>query len=212
MPPIELHHRIEWYAGAPFALDVLARTTCARGARRAAPADELALLLLIFARDGFPGLRLPADLAAWWDRHGSQLPDQPLRSIAEAHAALARPLATAALVAERLVGLPAAHLLDLAPAAGRRSRLAAALADPLLQHGPAGPTLVDGLLCDRRALRGWTRRRVLPPRGHVARTYGLPKARGPRVTLLQAIHPARVGVRLAEAALRARKRPPAGRP
>ena len=50
--------------------------------RRARPEDELASLLLFYARDGFVGLRLAADIAAWWDRHGQQEKSPVLDAIA----------------------------------------------------------------------------------------------------------------------------------
>jgi len=206
MPPVELHRRVEWYDGEAFAAAVLRRSARSPGAlRRAAPADELAILLLIFARDGFAGLRLPADIAAWWDRYGGELAPRALEPIAEAHPSLARALATAAVVAERLVALPASDLLKIDSAGGRRSRLAARLADPLLQRGWPEATLVDGLLSDGPALRAWARRRVLPPRGHVAFTHGLRPTLTVRIAALQATQPLRVGARLAWAALGARR-------
>ena len=57
---------------------------------RPAPADELAALLLYYARDGFAGLRLAADIAAWWDANGRGLPDGALDDLVGAYPALAR--------------------------------------------------------------------------------------------------------------------------
>jgi Uncharacterised nucleotidyltransferase/Coenzyme PQQ synthesis protein D (PqqD) len=195
IPPVELHWRVEWYSGRPFAAGLLDRALAdPEGTRRLQPVDELAALLLIAARDGLPGLRLLVDVAAWWDRYGGEVPAGSLQGLADAHPSLARPLATATAAAQRLVGLPAESLLDLSPARRRRSRLALRLADPLLNapgpHG-SGTALVDGLLSDRRALRGWSRRRLFRPRGHVALTYGLPPDARLRIALIAAVNPLR---------------------
>jgi putative nucleotidyltransferase-like protein/coenzyme PQQ synthesis protein D (PqqD) len=201
LPPVELHWRVEWYSGRPFAADLLDRAVNdADGILRLQPVDELAALLLIAARDGLLGMRLLADIAAWWDRYGEIVPPAGLRDLAIAHPRLARPLATAAAAAHRLVGLPADSLLSLAPARTRRSRLALRLADPLLDaYGPcaAGAALVDGLLCDRRALRGWMRRRLFRPRGHVALTYGLAPDARLLTSLVTALMPLRSGISFA---------------
>jgi hypothetical protein len=201
LPPVELHWRVEWYSGRPFAAGLLDRAVNdAAGTLRLQPVDELAALLLIAARDGLLGLRLLADIAAWWDRYGETVPPAGLRDLAIAHPRLARPLATAAAAAHRLVGLPADSLLSLVPARTRRSRLALRLADPLLNaYGPyaAGAALVDGLLCDRRALRGWMRRRLFRPRGHVALTYGLAPDARLRTSLVTALMPLRSGISFA---------------
>lgn len=212
LPPVELHSRVEWYAGCEFSADVLDRAAANEDAtRRLEPADELATLLLIAARDGFAGLRLMADIAAWWDRYGADVAPMVLQAVVVAHPPLARPLATAAAVAERLVGLPARQLLSLEPAGRPRSRLAMRLADPLLHAtGPpgAGAELVDLLLSDRRAARRWVRRRLIPPRGQVALTYGLRPHEWPRIAGMSAVHPARMIARSGWALLGAYLREP----
>jgi hypothetical protein len=201
MPPVEIHWRAEWYAvrGAPggLARAALARSVadCAGVGHRLQPEDELALLLLVFARDGLVGLRLAADIAAWWDRYGAAIAPGAMQRIVDSDPALAAPLATAALSCALLVGLPAADLLDLEPARRLRTRLAGRLADPLVEL-PArrrAATLVDGLLSSRHTLRPYLRRRLLPPAGHIAVTYGQRAAAGNRVgvRLLQAQHPLR---------------------
>src|SRR5205814_8803590 len=55
LPPVELHWRIHWYE-TRFARE---RLLAPDGAPdwRPAPVDELAALLLFYARDGFTGLR-----------------------------------------------------------------------------------------------------------------------------------------------------------
>ena len=78
LPPVEVHWRVHWFEEA-FSEQMLARSHRHDGGRRRAqPTDELAALLLFFARDGFLGLRLAADLAAWWDTCGPDLPPQAL--------------------------------------------------------------------------------------------------------------------------------------
>ncbi|MGZ4330333.1 MAG: hypothetical protein ACXVXL_20250 [Solirubrobacteraceae bacterium] len=68
MPRVELHWRVHWYEDR-FAADALepAERPVARAPLRMLPADGLATLTLIYARDGLSGLRTPADIAAWWD-------------------------------------------------------------------------------------------------------------------------------------------------
>jgi hypothetical protein len=53
-----------------FSAAVLERSLLVDGMRRLEPVEQLAALLLFYARDGFLGLRFVADIAAWWDRHG----------------------------------------------------------------------------------------------------------------------------------------------
>jgi hypothetical protein len=201
MPAVEVHWRAEWYskdarAGGLARLALERSTPDARGrGRELLPADELALLLLVYARDSMVGLRLPADVAAWWDRYGSAVPDGALQEIVDADSPLVLPLATSALACQRLVGLPVGRLLALEPARGARGRLAARLADPFLDEPPAhrSSALVDGLLSSRGAVLPFLRRRVLLPAGHIALRYGGPEGPGSsaRVRLLQIQHPFR---------------------
>ena len=67
LPRVELHWRVHWYERR-FAADALERAARERvGAPlRMQPADELASLILFYERDGFSGLRTPADIAGWW--------------------------------------------------------------------------------------------------------------------------------------------------
>lgn len=199
LPPVELHWRIEWYCGPDFSDGLIDRAlTDADGTRRLRPVDELAALLMIAARDGFDSLRLMVDVAAWWDRYGTDVPHGGLAEIATRHRRLARPLATSAAFAQQLVGLPVERLLDLAPARSRRSRAALRLADPMATvggpHG-AGAVLVDALLSDAPAVRRWCRYRLVPRPGHIALTYGLEPEQRLRVWSMAAGQPARVVVR-----------------
>ena len=76
-PRVELHWRLHWYERR-FAADALARAQSPGGGGplQMQPLDGLAALMLFYARDGFSGLRFPADAAAWWDRKcaGSEVP------------------------------------------------------------------------------------------------------------------------------------------
>jgi hypothetical protein len=201
LPMVELHWRAEWYS-CQASTGGLARAALERAipdARgrglRFRPADELALLLLVYARDGMPGLRLPVDIAAWWDRYGSELQPRPLQQIVDVDPRLAVPLATAAAVCERLVGFPAAGLLDVAPSRTSRGLLAARLSSAFLDEPSkrSAATLVDGLLGGRATVLSFARRRLFLPRGQVATMYRLSRATAWRVPtwLLQAQHPLR---------------------
>src|SRR4051812_551010 len=120
---LELHWRVHWYEER-FAARALARSRPSRTeGRRFAPADELAMLLLFYARDAFAGLRLAADVAAWWDRSGADVQPDALRALVAEEPALAPALATASAAASRLTGVP-----DLV-APSRANRLALRLAN-----------------------------------------------------------------------------------
>jgi hypothetical protein len=201
MPMVEIHWRTECYSSeastgglARAALERAVPDVRGRGLQFRL-ADELALLLLVYARDGMPGLRLPVDIAAWWDRYGSQLPTLPLQEIIDADPRLAVPLATAAALCERLVGIPAASLLEISPARSCRGQLAARLSSAFLDEPPkhSAATLVDGLLGGRATVLSFARRRLLLRRGHIATMYrrdDAPTWRAP-TRLLQVQHPLR---------------------
>ena len=73
LPMVELHWRLHWYE--PWSGPAMvARSGVDHGLQCLAPVDELACLLMVYARDGFAGVRPLADLAAWWDRCGSRMP------------------------------------------------------------------------------------------------------------------------------------------
>ena len=156
LPRVELHWRVHWYE-TQFAADALAR------AERAAPhqplvmqpADGLTALALFYARDGFFGLRMAADVATWWDRRCDHKdPDRLIAATVRAYPGLASPLVVAGTVLRDHVGLPA-H----SEPARVRWRLAAQLATPFPDLDPAqilaNASLVDLLL----APRGISRRR-----------------------------------------------------
>jgi hypothetical protein len=165
LPPVELHWRIHWYE-TRFASERLLPPPGA-AAWRPQPADELAALLLFYARDGFTGLRQAADLSAWWDRFGSQLPSAALDSVTREYPQLWEALLTALKVAEAVVGIPAGRLVTQPGRSRFRSRLAASLVDPRPYRSEAQlfaeVALVDGLLAPAGGLRDYLRRQVLPP-------------------------------------------------
>lgn len=165
VPRLELHWRVHWYE-TTFAEDMLERAQAgADGILRPAPDDFAASLLLFYARDGFHGVRLAADLAAWWDRHGAFMPAAFLESYPRRYPALAPALSAAARVAESVVGVPAAEWLGAAPLPTRRGRLAVTLAD-WTQHGDpdqlrANISLIGGLLGPPGTVGGFVRRELL---------------------------------------------------
>ena len=194
LPRVDLHWRVHWYERR-FSERLLERKLVDEGpAARPAPADELAMLLLMYARDGFWGLRLPADIAAWWDRYRDELGPDGLRSIAREHPELCPALAGAAMVCERVVGLPAERLLDVGGRARRRSRLAARLAnwgaDGQQSQYSANVKLVDWLLVPRGGRLAFARRHVLLPRNVIANMYGLPEDAYARQSFRQLWHSA----------------------
>jgi hypothetical protein len=135
---------------------------------RPAPADELAALLLFYARDGFIDLRLASDLSAWWDVGGADLPPGALDELLRAYPALARVIPVAVEVAEQMVGLPAAQIIGEMPRLGLRERMAVRLANPnpdsSLSQRYADMGLIDGLLMPPGGFGAFVRRQVLPPR------------------------------------------------
>jgi hypothetical protein len=166
LPPVELHWRVHWYERR-FACDRLLPPTL-DPARDWRPAlgDELAALLLFYARDGFIDLRLASDLSAWWDAHGAGLPPGTLDELLHVYPALARALPTAVAVAEGIVGLPATRLIRDMPKLDRRERMAVRLANPNPSSSRsqlfADIGLIDGLLTPPGGLGAYVRRQLLP--------------------------------------------------
>ena len=186
LPPVELHWRVHWYE-TRFARERLLEPGAA-GNERPAPVDELAALLLFYARDGFTGLRQATDLGAWWDAFGAKLRPGALAEPARTYPALAPALAAALAAAERAVGFPAGKALGTDVALGTRGRVAVRLADPHPHDSRAQLFaeigLIDGLLSPPRGLPAFLRRQVAPPaevirehvekahRGRVTSTFG----------------------------------------
>jgi hypothetical protein len=162
LPAIDLHWRIHWYEER-FAPEMLADAEPGpEGALRPAPAHELVSLLVFYARDGFAGLRLAADVARFGELHGSDLPPRTLVACALRHPALGRAIEVAALQVRRLVGVETGEL----SAADRPAPAAARLGDWALRSDDdqirANTTLVDFFLGPRAPL-AFVRRHVLPP-------------------------------------------------
>jgi hypothetical protein len=205
---VELHWRVHWYESG-FSGAALARSEPeADGIRRARPADELAMLLLFFARDGFYGLRHAADIAAWSDRHGlADGPDGVLDEHAARYPEMAPALRAAALSAERHAGVPAPALLSDADALGHRGRLAVALGDWAAEGDrdqlAANIALVDGLLSPRGRRREFARRELVPPAFELGVADELPPS-GFAALRVRGAHAAKTVVRFALALGRVR--------
>jgi hypothetical protein len=155
LPRVELHWRVHWYE-TRFAADALGRARSAGPHQPLimAPPDGLAALTLFYARDGFAGLRMAADAAAWWDAVGKGGDaGRSIHGTARCYPELAGPLLVGARLLASLVGLPAR--LDDGPF---RWRVAANLATPLLEKST--PQL--------RANAGLADLLLAPPNGHAA--------------------------------------------
>jgi hypothetical protein len=167
LPPVELHWRVHWYERRFAEERLLAPAVEIPNDWRPALRDELAALLLFYARDGFIDLRLATDLSAWWDTHGAALPRGALDELLRVYPELARVLPAAAEVAEQVVGLPAAQILGDAHRLGPRARLAVRLANPNPHSSQsqlyADMGLIDGLLAPRGGFAAFVRRQLLPP-------------------------------------------------
>jgi hypothetical protein len=167
LPPVELHWRVHWYERSFASERLLPAEVNALGDWRPAPVDELAALLLFYARDGFVDLRLATDLSAWWDVYGAALPAGALDELLNTYPALRRVIRVAAKVAERIVGLPSEQIIGKLPRLGLRGRVAVRLANPHPQSSPsqlyADIGLIDGLLSPPGGFRAFVRRNLLPP-------------------------------------------------
>jgi hypothetical protein len=133
---------------------------------RPAPGDELAALLLFYARDGFIDLRLASDLSAWWDAYGADLQPGALDELLRIYPALARVIPVAVEVAGKLVGLPTTQIIRDMPKLYLRERMAVRLANPNPHSSRsqlyADAGLIDGLLMPTGDLRAFVRRQLLP--------------------------------------------------
>jgi hypothetical protein len=167
LPPVELHWRVHWYERRFACERLLGPAVDPLGDWRPAPVDELAALLLFYARDGFIDLRLASDLSAWWDVYGADLPPGALDELLRVYSALARVIPVAVKVAERMVGLPAAQIIGDMPKLGLRERTAVRLANPNPHSSQsqlyADMGLIDGLLAPPGGLGEFARRQLLPP-------------------------------------------------
>jgi Uncharacterised nucleotidyltransferase len=166
LPPVELHWRIHWYERSFARERLLPPAVDPPGDWRPAPADELAALLLFYARDGFIDLRLATDLGAWWDVHGADLPAGAFDGLLGAYPAFARVIPAAVSVAEKVVGLPAELIVGDARKLAFRERVAVRLANPNPHSSPsqlyADMGLIDGLLAPPGGFGAFVRRQLLP--------------------------------------------------
>jgi hypothetical protein len=164
LPDVELHWRVHWYEKR-FSADMLAsaRTRGDSAPPSAQPEWEYASLLLFWARDGFAGLRLAADVAAWWDRYGDELPAQSVPRMGMRYPALRRVLDSASLQAHRVCGVPVPPAARAAPR--RRLPATARLANWTLDGSDeqiaADAALVDLLLSSPGGLAAYVRRQLL---------------------------------------------------
>jgi hypothetical protein len=167
LPPVELHWRIHWYERSFARERLLPPVEDHGGEWRPAPADELAALLLFYARDGFVDLRLASDLSAWWDVFGGELQPGALDRLLRAYPALGRVVAVAARVAEMVVGLPATQIVGDMPRLGLRDRMAMRMANPNPRASQpqiyADMGLIDGLLAPPGGFGEFVRRQLLLP-------------------------------------------------
>jgi hypothetical protein len=212
LPRIDLHWRIHWYE-KDYSADLLARSRKGTSTLlEPEPSDDLAALMLFYARDGFYGLRKAVDIAAWCDRHSTA--DQPLARHWREYPLLRPTFAAAALAAEHAVGVTAEALLPRAAPIPNRSRLAARLASwnqvGDIDQLAANIALVDALLSPPRELRHFARRELFVSRAEIESMYDLPPSARRRVTALRAVHAPKVLARHA-AGLWSAFRPPRGR-
>jgi hypothetical protein len=168
LPPVELHWRIHWYERS-FACERLLPPVDKQVSEwRPAPADELAALLLFYARDGFVDLRLAADIAAWWDVYGTGFQAEALNDLLCVYPALRRVIRVAVKAAEKTVGLPATQVIGDMSTLDLRGRMAARLANPNPQASTeqlyADIGVIDGLLMPPGDLGSFLRRKVFLPR------------------------------------------------
>jgi Uncharacterised nucleotidyltransferase len=167
LPPIELHWRIHWYESR-FAQERLLTPRGERaGAWRPAAVDELAALLLFYARDGFMALRHACDIGAWWDAYGAQLEPRQLEELLAAYPELRPVLRTALTVAEDTVGLPALQIAGHRLRLRARERVARRLPSARTNRSEAQQFaqmgLIDGLLAPPGGLRAFAGRQLTPP-------------------------------------------------
>jgi Uncharacterised nucleotidyltransferase len=200
LPEVELHWRIHWYEPR-FAAAALARSRVVDGLRRLEPVDQLAALLLFYARDGFAGLRLAADLGAWWDRHGDAATPAALERLGQAHPELGEAWRAALTTVAPVVGLPAGAAPSALRPRSRRGALARRLRNWDLRGDTdqvhANVTLVDGLLTPRPGLGAFARRHVLVPASYLTDVYGVAPDASVRASSWRAWHAAKTGARYA---------------
>ena len=212
LPRIDLHWRVHWYE-EDFSAAMLARSRKGSASvLEPEPNDDLATLMLLYARDGFYGLRTAVDIAAWTDQflHDDS---SPLERHWREHSRLRLSLTAAALAAQRAVGIRADRLVSKAALSERRSRLAANLASwnqvGEVDQLRANVAVVDALLSPRRELRHFARREVFVTRSQIELMY-MPTSSPWRIAGFRMAHVAKVTARFA-AGLWSAFLPPRGR-
>jgi Uncharacterised nucleotidyltransferase len=166
LPPLELHWRIHWYERRFARERLLPPSPESPNDWRPAPEDDLAALLLYYARDGFTGLRQASDVGAWWDRFGPEVRNRAVNETSAAYPELGPALTTALARAQSAVGLPQSlNRRELRS----RQRIAVQLAirEPVFRSREqlfAEIGLIDGLLTPPGGTRAFVRRQVVPPR------------------------------------------------
>jgi hypothetical protein len=190
LPGIELHWRVHWYEHHFSATLLASSTPEPEGVRRLPATEDIALRLVLYARDGLYGLRWVADLAAWWDAHAESLESGALTEFAQRHPNLRSTLMAAGDAASALAGLPAAELIAGTRPAGARlaSRLAHWHGRDTAMELVSVMTLVDLLLAPPGKRGSWVTRHVLQPEEHIAQTYGLDPDAHARVRVRRIIH------------------------
>ncbi|HXP29247.1 MAG TPA: nucleotidyltransferase family protein, partial [Solirubrobacteraceae bacterium] len=167
LPPIELHWRVHWYE-TRFAHERLLAPRGSHERWRPEPIDELAALLLFYARDGFLGLRHASDIGAWWDAFGGGVQRGAIDALIADHPRLEHAVRASLAVAERTVGLPVRELTRGHDHIRTRARVAVRLSDPCPSSGAAQQYaqmgLVDGLLAPPGELRAFVTRQLAPRR------------------------------------------------
>jgi hypothetical protein len=198
LPVLELHWRVHWYE-TRFAEAMLSRSRVVDEARRLEPVDQFAALLLFYARDGFNGLRLAADVGAWWDRYADADTLRDLGRLVVDYPELAEAWRSALTAVSPLVGLPTTTISTAFHPRTRRGALACRMRNWDLRGDVdqihANVSLVDGLLGPRQQLGAFLRRYVIPSRLELAKTYGFAPNSHLRVACWSAWHPVKMIVR-----------------
>ncbi len=197
LPRIDLHWRVHWYEDR-FSERLLANSRRHGVFLEPEPRDDLAALMLFYARDGFYGLRAVVDIAAWCDLHqpeGGRWLERHWRE----YPLLRRAFAAAALAAERVVGIPAAELVPDSRQVNLTSRLAANLANWNQVGEPdqlrANIATVDALLSPPGELRHFLRRELFVTRAEIESMYRLPASARWRITAMRPVHAAKIALR-----------------
>jgi hypothetical protein len=105
-PSVEIHWRVHWYEGRSGREMVGRSALDPGGIRRLAPADEMACLLLFYARNGFVGLRDLSAIGACWERSAGGSERAGVEQLLATSPELRRCVTASARVADRLLGTP----------------------------------------------------------------------------------------------------------